>query len=429
VTLFAALVLVCLSLFAIGYPLFSRRSGMIPSGETDSAAELEERYRSALADLQDLETDHEIGNLSEADYAELRDQHRLRAASALRAIDVQRIKHEELREQIQQEIARRATGQVNAVLRTPVANGKVKATSTGSDAATRPAHVGVTSQPLPKRVFAVAGGGAIAAVIGIAALYAHILQLQAAQAPLATLAIQHAHVVLIDEDRTFWVGHHDGLLRSRNGRDWQPAGVAGDVMSITTAPSASRRLVFGHDVLLGSDADGTRWSRLDNDLPGTDIHGAGSGVNGLYAYVIGFGTFVSVDGSRWERTGPQVSSGVTSLAVLPGRGGDLLLLAADGGVLRSGDGGRTWGTAAGAGNLALSGTVRGVTADATTGALFAATSEGLFRSLSSAADWTRLPFKGGLTSVGAKGDLIAVVDDQNGFFVSTDGGGTWTADR
>ncbi|MBM2812281.1 MAG: hypothetical protein HW416_3040 [Chloroflexi bacterium] len=427
-----ALILVGVSLFVIAFPLWSRRSDLAVSGEIDSTAELEERYRSALADLQDLETDREVGNLSESDYAELHEQHRRRAAQTLRAIDVQRLRRDERRAQVEQEVARRVLGQTAASLASrPLSNGRVTVAATRTEARSpNPVEVSVTTaQPISRRVLAIAGGGATMAIVGIAALYVHLLQLQAAQAPMTVLPIQHAHAAVIDAAGTFWVGHHDGLLRSGNGREWQSVGLAGDVMGVTEVLNGSRRLAIGHDVLLASDDNGVSWTALTSDLPGTDIHGAGTGGNGIYAYVVGFGTFVSQNGSAWQRTGPVLSPGVTSLAVLPSRGGDLLVVASDGSILRSGDGGRTWGSGAGAGNLAITGSVRGVSADATTGALFAATTDGLFRSLSSAADWSKLPFKGGVTAVGARGDRVALVDDGGRFFLSTDGGGTWTADQ
>jgi len=38
----------------------------------------------------------------------------------------------------------------------------------------------------------------------------------------------------------------------------------------------------------------------------------------------------------------------------------------------------------------------------------------------------RLPFRGVATAVGAESGRVALVDDRQGFYLSTDGGGTWT---
>jgi hypothetical protein len=189
-------------------------------------------------------------------------------------------------------------------------------------------------------------------------------------------------------------------------------------------------LAFGHDVALES-ADGVSvWTALQHDLPGTDVHGAGRGALGFYAYVEGFGLFRSPDAHRWTQIGNPVAQSVSALAVLPGSGGsDILFLAAGGSVVRSPDGGRTWGAAAGAANAALTGAVRSIAAQggAAADALYAATTDGLFRSTSRGADWIKLPFRGSAAAVGVYGLSLAVVDDRGQFFVSHDDGGTWTA--
>src|SRR5688572_6419725 len=63
--------------------------------------ELDERYRAALADLQDTEMDWEVGNLSEADYVALRERYRLRAAQTLREMDVRQALQEAVRTEVQ----------------------------------------------------------------------------------------------------------------------------------------------------------------------------------------------------------------------------------------------------------------------------------------------------------------------------------------
>jgi hypothetical protein len=270
-----------------------------------------------------------------------------------------------------------------------------------------------------------AGGAiAVAAVAGIVLLYSRLVTAQAAQQPLATLPIEHAHAVLVDAGG-LWVGHHGGLLRSADGQAWRATPAAGDVMALV--PFGNRWLAFGHDVLLASDDGGASWVALPHDLPGTDVHGAQAGAAGIYAYVVGFGTFRSTDGNHWDQMGPPLAEDVGGLAVAPGSaGGDVLYLNVGGVVAGSADGGRTWGGANGAGNLALAGFVNTVGADPRQGLLYAGTSQGLFRSSSGGADWARLPFRGAVTAVGADGARIGVVDDRGQFFLSTDGGGTWT---
>jgi photosystem II stability/assembly factor-like uncharacterized protein len=279
---------------------------------------------------------------------------------------------------------------------------------------------------LPAPVLVGAATAAVA-LAGIGLLYLHAAGLQAAQAPLATLPIAHAHTVLVDEAGTYWVGHHDGLLRSADGRSWRPVVPQGDIMAIVSDPS--RLLLFGHEVMLESTDGGASWTVASHDLPDADVHGAQRGILGIYAYVEGRGLFRSTDGRHWEQSSDPVAPGVGGLAVVPAAdGGDAVFLAAAGTVLRTADGGRTWAAAAGAGNAALTGTVRSLAGDAGGGALYAATTDGLFRSTSRGADWVKLPFRGSLAAVGARGAQVAVVDDRGQFFRSRDGGGAWTAE-
>src|SRR3954452_20396443 len=101
-----AIVFTAIALAIVSQPLFVRRSrsSTVELGE----AELQERYRNALADLQDAELDHEIGNLTNQEYEELRERYRLRAADSLRQIDQDRARREQYRLEIAREIARRS---------------------------------------------------------------------------------------------------------------------------------------------------------------------------------------------------------------------------------------------------------------------------------------------------------------------------------
>lgn len=398
-----ALFLIVGVLVVIVYPLYTRRSPIPRHLTGGSLLELDERYRAALADLQDTEMDWEVGNLAEADYLALRERYRLRAAQTLREIDVRQALQDAVRGEVRRAAARPSDpGTANQEFAT------IPAQSRG----------GV-------RFFVVVGGiAALVAVGGIGLLYVRTMEVQAAQAPRATLPISHAHAVTLDEDGEMWVGHHEGLLRSRDGSSWESSTLAGDVLALVDL--GGRRLAMGHNVLSESSDGGNSWRPLTHDLPGTDVHGAARGRSSVYAYVVGFGLYRSGDGRGWERQSDPLAQEVGSLAVQPReQGAEVVYLAAGGTVLRSTDGGRTWSSAAGAVNLAISGFVNGVATDPVRGALYAASTDGLFRSLSGGSDWARLPFRGRATAVGARADRVGVVDDQGRFFLSTDGGGSW----
>jgi hypothetical protein len=384
--------------------------------------ELHERYRNALADIQDAETDWQIGNLSEADFSAARDHHRRIAAEALREITAISEARERIRAELEHEIA--------TATRAPVATVEArKASSNGVHHDAPPAVVvarATTKRAIPAPL-AIGLGTAIGAVVAIGFLYAHVASLQAAQAPLSTLPIAHAHTVALGDNGTIWIGHHNGLLRSENGRVWEAVPPPGDVMAIVRATASGMELALGHDVLLVRDRPTEAWRPLEHNLPGTDVHGADAGARALYAYLEGWGIFTTRDSHVWQMTGPPLREGVAGLATLPGADTDDIFVVSGGALLRSRDSGRTWAAASGAANMALSGVAQAVAADASNDLLYVGTSMGLYRSATHGSSWTELPFRGSVTALGVRSERIAVVDGEQRFFLSTDGGGTWTA--
>jgi hypothetical protein len=418
-----ALLLMAIGLGIFAYPLLRRREREDLPTSPGAVTALNERYRNALADLQDAETDWQIGNLSAEDYETTRERHRLVAAQALQRLTSAAEERDRVRAELARELAS-ATGALLApsAVRRPSTNG-VHHTA---------AEVVPVAERVPGRRFAPStsvGFGAVAvlvAVVGIVGLYVRAREVQANQIALTTLPINHAHTVLIADDE-FWVGHHDGLLTSRDGLSWQPALPNGDVMAVVRLPGAPVELALGHDVLLMRENPEQVWRPLDHNLPGTDVHGAGAGVRGLYAYVENMGLFLTRDARAWEMVGSVQREGVNGLAVMPSQDSDDVFVVAGARLLRTRDGGRTWASAAGAGNMALGGGVHSVAADVTTSLLYAGTSDGLYRSADSGSSWVRLPFQGSVTAIAARGQRVALVDEERRFFLSQDGGGTWGA--
>ncbi|HEX2575802.1 MAG TPA: hypothetical protein VHK88_05590, partial [Aquihabitans sp.] len=68
-------------------PSTRRRGGEL---DPDELAALEDQRRFLLRSLQDLEREHDAGDLDEDDYRTLRDDYTARAAEVLRAIDARR---------------------------------------------------------------------------------------------------------------------------------------------------------------------------------------------------------------------------------------------------------------------------------------------------------------------------------------------------
>lgn len=84
---YLVLFFLAVSLGAVAYPLLAtpRLREDIRSGE---AEELAEEKDSALAAIRDLEFEHDVGNLSEEDFASLREDYSERAAKVLRRVDL-----------------------------------------------------------------------------------------------------------------------------------------------------------------------------------------------------------------------------------------------------------------------------------------------------------------------------------------------------
>ena len=70
-------------------PTSTRTHGAGTNGalNPDRLAELEEQRDHLLASLRDLESEHDVGDLDDVDYGELKDDYTARAAAVLRQLD------------------------------------------------------------------------------------------------------------------------------------------------------------------------------------------------------------------------------------------------------------------------------------------------------------------------------------------------------
>ena len=226
---------------------------------------------------------------------------------------------------------------------------------------------------------------------------------QAEPSPLAQPAININHIHAIatrDGGQHLLIATHTGVRRAlAGGASPLPVGDAtlkGDALALFY--SGGVLYAGGHNlgVKISRD-DGATWSDASADLAGADVHGLAadpSQPGRLYAYVVGRGLMVSEDaGAHWVHrageadknyiTGLTATADGTLLAGTPGRGvaastdhgstyvvvrtgtgpvysiassatdAGVVMVAAEGGIFLTGDGGKTWN--AGGTNVAVTG--------------------------------------------------------------------------
>ena len=255
---------------------------------------------------------------------------------------------------------------------------------------------------------------------------------------IAVLATRDVHALAISPssiDSVFF-GHHDGVLRSTDGGyRWRPLPISGDAMALAIPPS-NPQLVYmaGHEVFFKSTNGGNTWERMVYDLPYDDIHGFAvdpNSPNTLYAFVVGFGLYNSLDGgATWKRLSTKLPDTVMALAVAVNNPRVLYAGTMSDGLLKSSDGGITWQPVTnGIRNRMI---MALVTVPSRPGLLYAGTDKGLFRSDDGGTSWSPTGFKDGVGAVAvAPGNpqLVVIVDMRTNVYRSKDAGSTWGASK
>ncbi len=244
----------------------------------------------------------------------------------------------------------------------------------------------------------------------------------------------HALVVDRDDPDRLYLTFVRGMMHSTDGgMTWSQlrTSKADEGTSLVVAAQLGDGTLFaaGPGAFKRSADGGTTWQPVSTTL-GADIRGLAvdpSDGQRLYALVRGAGVASSTDGgARWTAAGgalPSLAYGLWVVAADP----TVLVTTdrADGGLLRSDDGGASWAPLPATGARGdWRAIVRG---DA--GLLFAATGEGLFRSGDGGASWLPLgPFKTLVTIAVAPNDgqvITAITPGQYNVYRSQDGGATW----
>lgn len=234
----------------------------------------------------------------------------------------------------------------------------------------------------------------------------------------------HSLAFVGDDPNRLLFGHHGGISESTDGgRSWQPLGTRSDAMSLGAAFDGSI-VIAGHEVLAASSDDGRTWKDIPASLPSLDIHGFArdpSDPSRMWAYLATGGLWETRDsGVTWEQV--QQENILFPIAVASSAGTRLFGVTVNG-LASSGDGGRTWQTAASPELYPIA----SLAATTDGSVLVVGGQSGLARSDDGGASWSKLPFAGQPAAIAVTGGgrTIAIVDRSTEFYRSDDGGRSW----
>lgn len=239
-------------------------------------------------------------------------------------------------------------------------------------------------------------------------------------------------------------GTPSGLLLSEDqGRSWQRLLIEGGVRALATTSAASPSIYLAGTRLWRGGPSG--FEPLATSLPARAVQALAvdpSDPQRLYAAIDGQGVFRSDDGgASWASLGPNAPTGITALVVTGGQPSLVFAATSAHGVFVSADG-RSWANANGFVNGALpTSSVLALAFDphsgdryvdptgrTVSGALYAGTDLGLFKSIDHGGSWSPLPFRhpvAALAVTESGAHLMLVVDPNGNVYRSRDGGITW----
>lgn len=147
-----------------------------------------------------------------------------------------------------------------------------------------------------------------------------------------------------DPDRLFAGGHEAVSVSADGGTTWREVESLRGADAMGWAFTGDAIYVSGHPGLNRSTDQGATFERVNEGLPHTDVHAFGGTADVLYGAGPGAGVFASTEGAGdWGvRTRSAGQSFFGRILVDPDDDEHLLAADARGGVVESGDGGRSW---------------------------------------------------------------------------------------
>ncbi len=418
------------ALLWILWPLVKRKGAPATHRRESVRDDIAERTLLLYQELEEIDLEHEQGDLTAEEYASLRETQKQRVLALLQTRQREADALDEAKERgdtnalsdaIEAEILRiraRRRGEQS------VPADQVSAAEVPAPATARGMHwlwIGV-----PVLLVLIAFGG-------IFQLYRASSRTLTQQTPIAQIdAAVLVGFAYVAPDQVL-LANASGLLESRDGgRAWTQSSL--DVVPIAMAVSpagAGFAYVFSESgVHVTADA-GRTWQAITGTLPGAEILAAA--VNPylpteVYASFADVGLQRSRDGGRtWEAVATPDNEAI--VAIHMGSIPPLLFIAVESGrVLASSDEGETWRAASGAVTMALRGPVRALTGAPDGRVLYAAAHTGLYMSTSDGQTWVDLPLRKPLVAVTvdpATDRTVLAVTETGEVYRSTDGGIAW----
>ncbi|MCL4545396.1 MAG: hypothetical protein M1118_12490 [Chloroflexi bacterium] len=386
------LLLLVLGALLLVYVLWPLARGEQSEWEDEAATDsLRERHEAALLALREVEAEHELNKLADADYFALRERYARQAMALLRLIEQR--EHEKdvaLEEAIaaRRHGGQRSVGPVQTAVRRPLVGTKV----------TR------------RRSLSWILGSGIAGAVVLAGISATVVTIRRGSAA---------------------------------ARAWRPSPIPG-ARALTFDPSTGYLFVASAAALEMSTNGGASWQPRQSSLDLAALRSlfpAPDG-KGIAALLTTGKLWVSAnDGQSWKQSmALPLPAGTRSVAIVP-EPQRIVVVATASGVEASSDNGRSWAAANGLVNGLLPQTpvhavAYAATADQATGPngavyrglLFAATDQGLFVSRDDGGSWFAGAIATPLLAVSANPkdpQVIVALDARDNLYLSQDGGHTW----
>lgn len=414
------------ALLWILWPLVGRKGTPATHRRESVRDDIAERTLLLYEELEEIDLEHEQGDLTAEEYASLREAQKQRVMSLLQARQREADALNEakdlgdtsaLSDAIEAEILRiraRRRGETSAL----------SDTEAPVPATTRGMHwlwIG-----MPVLLVLIAFGG-------IFQLYRASSRTLTEQTPIAQVdAAALVGFAYIAPDQVL-LANASGLLESLDGgRTWTQSSldVVPAAMAVSPAGEGFAYVFAGDNVHVSADA-GRTWQAITGTLPGAEILAAA--VNPylpteVYASFADVGLQRSRDGGRtWEAVATPGDEAIVAIHV--GSIPPLLFIALESGrVLASSDEGETWAAASGAVTMALRGPVRALTGAPDGRVLYAAAHTGLYMSTSDGQTWVDLPLRKPLVAVAVdpmNDRTVLAVTETGAVYRSTDGGIAW----